>query len=235
MISHYSNWQHIHDAEHLVQFYVDDSYLLESLVNYVGKGLVKGDGCIVIATRVHREALRKNLQTIGINETILQSRYISLDAEEILSKFMVKNMPDQHLFEKIIAGTVKKISRPSYNVRAYGEMVALLWKQGNKKGAIALEQMWNILAAKISFSLFCAYPLEVFEKEKDEPLFKEICAAHTTIIPERSNYTDEEHKKFQDIALLQHNVWLLKKKRMPDKTFFERRTVGYSGLHPQER
>ncbi|MDP8931195.1 MAG: MEDS domain-containing protein [Actinomycetota bacterium] len=45
------------------------------------------------------------------------------------------------------------------DVRIYGEMVALLWEEGNILAAMALEDLWNQFAGSRAFSLMCAYPM----------------------------------------------------------------------------
>ena len=51
---------------------------------------------IVVATESHRDGLLPRLQAYGldIGAAIEQGRYISLDAAETLSKFMVNGLPD---------------------------------------------------------------------------------------------------------------------------------------------
>jgi hypothetical protein len=62
-------------------------------------------------------------------------------------------------------------------VRAYGEMVDILWQAGNRDAAIRLEEYWNELAKLQTFSLFCAYRLD--------PLDSELCKVHTHLVPSR--------------------------------------------------
>src|SRR5438552_269564 len=45
----------------------------------------------------------------------------------------------------------------SQRVRAYGEMVDLLWQIGDVASAIDLEARWNELSTTKRFSLLCAY------------------------------------------------------------------------------
>src|SRR4051812_49391346 len=84
--------EHSHShGEHFVQFYEKDEFLVESVGAYVGAGLGSGEGAIVIATPEHCEALAAQLQKQGIDLVVIESRgqYVSLDAVEMLSKFMV--------------------------------------------------------------------------------------------------------------------------------------------------
>jgi hypothetical protein len=44
-------------------------------------------------------------------------------------------------------------------IRAYGEMVDLLWKDGRSAASIKLEMLWNRLAGTHDFSLLCGYAM----------------------------------------------------------------------------
>src|SRR5437588_5388703 len=85
------NWSEISESEHFVQFYENDEFLLKSLTGFIGTGLGVGDACIVVATEAHRENLEERLKANGLDLSAAQMRgqYISLDAVETLSKFMV--------------------------------------------------------------------------------------------------------------------------------------------------
>ena len=65
-------------------------------------------------------------------------------------------------------------------IRIYGEMVAVLWAQGNTRGAIRLEELWNELAATYAFSLLCGYPMSGFP-DQHHVSFHQVCHAHTQV------------------------------------------------------
>ena len=46
---------------HVVQFYADDSFLLEGLSRFIGSALGAGDAGVVIATKAHRDELTLRL------------------------------------------------------------------------------------------------------------------------------------------------------------------------------
>jgi hypothetical protein len=65
---------------------------------------------------------------------------------------------------------------------AFGEMVAILWANGHCDAAVRLEQLWNELARRHSFTLRCAYPSDGFANEKDRDYLTRICAEHNHIV-----------------------------------------------------
>ena len=52
--------------------------------------------------------------------------------------------------------------RPNCTVRIYGQMVDVLWKNGQQEAAIRLETLWNQLANTQAFSLLCGYAMGQF-------------------------------------------------------------------------
>jgi len=205
----YLDWKQINDSEHFVQFYESDSFLLDSLSKFIGMGLLEGDSCIIIATKDHREEVEKRLKSYGLDLTTaqIQGQYVVLDSVETLSKFMVGDQPSAELFNPLISQLLTRVSKSGRKIRAFGEMVAYLWANGNQAGAIQLEELWNNIQKKNSFSLFCAYPINGFDKEYHSVHFSEVGTTHSSVIPSES-YTSlvSEELRHREIALLQQKA-----------------------------
>jgi signal transduction histidine kinase/ActR/RegA family two-component response regulator len=186
-----SQWSEMCESDHFVQFYESDAFLLNSLSGYVGKGLEAGDACIVVATIAHREALEQQLKAQGLDVAAasLAGQYFSLDASETLSMFMVDGQPELGRFNQIIGDLVARAATGGRRVRAFGEMVALLWAEGNQSGAIHLEELWNELQKAHNFSLFCAYEMSGFGGEQFIEPLSNVCATHSRVIP-AEGYSD---------------------------------------------
>jgi signal transduction histidine kinase len=194
---------------HSVQFYADDSFLLDGLSRFIGTALGAGDAAIVVATQAHREALERRLQARGLSsaKAIRQGRYIVLDAAETLQKFMVEEFPDAARFKEVLSSVVVRARgavETGARVVAFGEMVALLWEDGKYDAAIQLEQLWNDLGKEHSFFLHCAYPIKGFSHDHHTEPFLKICSAHSDVIPSDS-YTalDSHAEQRRNIAVLQ--------------------------------
>ena len=80
-------------------------------------------------------------------------------------------------FKAVIGAVIAKSSNvwTGALVRAYGEMVDLLWRDGNPEAAIRVEELWNDLAQSHVFSLLCAYPMGNFLKESHSAGFDAVC------------------------------------------------------------
>ena len=176
-------WGEIAPCEHLVQIYADRGVFLDSLEGFVAGGLLAKEGVIVIATRAHLIALDHRLSARGLDVSAARERdqYIPLDATEALSKFLIKGWPDEELFERFVTEMIGRAGRDGRRVRAFGEMVAVLWARGQSGATIQLEHLWHRFCQTKAFSLFCAYPKSGFTQDTDASI-REICAAHSKVI-----------------------------------------------------
>jgi PAS domain S-box-containing protein len=184
-----SGWSEMGESDHFVQFYENDAFLVDEVSRFVGAGF-QGSGCvIVIATKPHRDGFDTRLRARGVDAAAAREsgHYIAMDAAETLSKVMVNGWPDESRFVEVVGSVVARAADGGRGrVRAFGEMVALLWAAGNEGAAIRLEELWNNLGRQHAFALFCAYPTNGFsKKDHGQPLLK-ICAAHSQVIPAES-------------------------------------------------
>ena len=88
--------------------------------------------------------------------------------------------PDEQEFFTTIRRLLGRARSGEWRVRAFGEMVALLWEQGRHAVTVRLEQLWHTLCADEALSLRCAYPKAGFTQPA--PSVQEICAAHTRVL-----------------------------------------------------
>ncbi len=169
---------------HFVGFYETEEFLVDSVRDFLTPGLRAGDAAIVVANDAHRDSVDRALMAAGID--LIQARgcgrYIALDASEALATFMVDGSPDAARFTTAIGQLVSRAVKSAHNVRIYGEMVAVLWDEGNVAAAIALEDLWNDLATRYPFSLFCAYPTRAFDTDASAEGYRTICGQHSTVL-----------------------------------------------------
>jgi hypothetical protein len=167
------------DDDHLVQFYGDDENLLAgNVTKYLAEGLRQGEGAIVIATLAHTDLFCRRLGLVDASH-----RIVWLDAERTLAEFMSRGMPDWERFQKTIVPVIQDVRAGTEGVRAYGEMVGLLWTAGMYAAAIRLEQYWNRLLSLSSFNLFCGYAIDVLSKDFDPAAMDAVLCNHTHVVP----------------------------------------------------
>lgn len=187
-------WGEIAPCDHVVQIYETDAIFLDALTGFVGGGIKSNDCVIVIGTQVHLKALNERLASYGIkvNDLIKEERYIPLDAEQTLSKFMVNNWPDEGLFIQTVSELLEKAHKRYRRVRAFGEMVALLWAKGYNGATVQLEHLWNRFCENASFCLFCAYPKTGLTDDLNTS-FQHICGVHSKMIKGSDKSLKEVH------------------------------------------
>jgi len=153
-----------HPAGHIVYSYRDKNLVYQAVSLYASAGLRNGEAVILIMRRANYEAITGRLWQEGFDVQALQrtGRLTCLIAEEVLSRFMVDGVPNGTKFNAIIAEMIHRAGgsfpkdRALPPIRAFGEMVCLLWVT-NLAAAAALENMWNAAIKTYGLSLLCSY------------------------------------------------------------------------------
>jgi hypothetical protein len=171
---------------HAVKFYANEDSLFATVGGFIGQGLVDNQPAILIVTPPHRDGILAELESrvINVRNALRLGHLVVLDAHETLDRFMVGETPDPVAFESHIGAALGNLQAqyPAGTlVRAYGEMVDVLWKDGRRDAAIRLEILWNELASRHGFALLCGYSMGHFHKDID--LIERICEQHTHVLP----------------------------------------------------
>jgi hypothetical protein len=168
---------------HAVRFYDSKESLCRIVAEFLGAGFVAGQPGLVIGTADHRAGIVHELRSRHFDVDRMQAvgDLLLLDARETMSSFMVDGMPDGELFRGRATQAIETVcrGRADCTIRAYGEMVDLLWKDGHTVAAVRLEMLWNKLAMTHDFSLLCGYAMGNFYKDAS---ISEICQQHTHAI-----------------------------------------------------
>ena len=173
-------------AIHSVHFYETDEALIHRLSAIVCSGFLNGNSVLLVATHDHRTQLVNALDILGVDGRKYEKEHLltMCDAEELLSKFMVKDLPDPQLsfycVGKRLMDAREAARGKTQGLIVFGEMVSVLWQQGNIGGALALERLWNDVITERVFHLHCAYPSSLFSE--DEPGILNVCESHSHII-----------------------------------------------------
>jgi hypothetical protein len=184
-----------HSRGHFVQLYeADEPALTTNVGRYLWEGLRQGDGVLVIATPQHQSLFSSHLDRLGADLSALSStrQLVILDAQHMLDQFMGGGMPDWPRFERVVRQAMREVRGVGHaGLRAYGEMVGVLWKARHFAAAIRLEQLWNKLLEQSSFSLYCAYAIDVFGKEFAVANLEGVLCTHTHLVPSQPDGTLE--------------------------------------------
>jgi DNA-binding NarL/FixJ family response regulator len=172
---------------HVVQFYTDDSVLLDGLATFLGGSVSRGESVAAVTTSSHRRGLEGRLiaQGLDVSEATRDGRLVILDAHQALSQFMDAAGPSRERFLFQFGDSLRRLetAAAAKNKRlvVFGEMVAVLWAQKKHDAAIRLEELWNELAQTCSFYLCCAYPASSFREKNGGP-YATICSQHSEVV-----------------------------------------------------
>ena len=175
-------WGEMAPCDHEVQIYGNDREFMDRLSSWVEGGIRAGESVIVIATPAHIEELeiRLRAQHVDLVNARLEDRYIALSAERTLGRFMRNDWPDDESFREVVGEVLARARQNGRKVRAFGEMVAILWARGHGAATVRLEFLWNQLLRTEKFPLFCAYPRTGFTRGATDSM-AELCALHSKV------------------------------------------------------
>ena len=167
---------------HAVRFYEDSNSLCRIVSGFIAEGLARDQPALIVATRPHIDGIEHNLRAAAIDLETLKKKgdLLLLDAHQTLATFMVSGLPDPDFFRAAATSALARVARGrKKTIRAYGEMVDVLWKDGRTAAAIKLEILWNRLANTHDFSLLCGYAMGNFYKDAS---IDDVCQHHTHMV-----------------------------------------------------
>ncbi|MDE2050395.1 MAG: PAS domain S-box protein [Gammaproteobacteria bacterium] len=223
-----TSWRDAGDHEHFVQFYEQESELFQSVGEYIQHGLDTGAGALVIATAPHLEELERLLRARGrdVAAATARQQLVLLEASATLARVMLHGAPQWGRFLEVLGAVIAGLRRRHPQVIAFGEMVSLLWSEGRRESAVQLEQLWNELAQRERFSLYCAYPLSRQGEAADHPAFERVCSQHDRIIPADRYAKVAPQARLKLIAQLQQKAraleWEAQRRSMVERALAER-------------
>jgi len=202
---------------HSVQFYEDDRYLMETVVDFFAAGMVEAQGAVAFVSKDHAAAITAGLHEKGfdVDRTRTNGQLILLDVEELLASFMVGSTPDAGRFRHALEGVLGSHTRFGDGARerrpvlAFSELVDVLCRQGNIDGAIRVEELWNELAESYTFSMLCAYSLNTFSEDTHDAALRAVCNQHAHVLPTERYMRADDGARMREIALLQQRACAL--------------------------
>jgi len=205
--------ENLNVGRHVVQFYGRDEELADRVTDYLLGALDGGGVAVVIATPEHRREFETRLGQAGVDLAGARDdgSYVALDAGQMLSELMVADKLDSAAFDRVTGAVIRRAGAGGRPVRAFGEMVALLWDDGLVSAAVRLEAMWEELGGKHPFSLFCGYRTDAVTRDMDA--FAEVCRLHGEIVGGRSGtarpfgFSREAPAAARHFAVATLNAW----------------------------
>lgn len=193
----------IQPPDHLVTFYESSAFLAASARRFLLEGLRGSETVVVVATPAHRDAFAAVLEDAGhdLARSRREGRYVELDAASTLDDLIVDGRLDRGRFDRIVSRFVAGLAA-SGGLRVFGEMVALLWNEGEHDLALTLEDRWNDLIERVPFPLLCGYPLAAFDTPETTARFHDVCGRHSRVTTDSYATLDETGIATDGVVLL---------------------------------
>jgi signal transduction histidine kinase len=197
-------------AGHGVQFYEDADYLFAVVAEFVSKALAGGQSAVLIVKEDHLSGVVAALESRGVDMEAegASGRVVLLDARETAASLMEGSSPDPRRLEEML-GELLRRRDGQYVLCLFGEMVNVLWEDGQVDAAIELERYWDAAIARLPISLLCAYPIERFAAADGINRFAEICEHHRHVAPTESIAERQGNARLAEIARLQQKAQIL--------------------------
>ena len=130
-------------VDHFVHLYHLEAARTKVVSEWAASALRHGSGALVISTRVHGDAARADLASLGIDVARAEaaSRLVIVDADALLARILVEGELDPASFHRVVGGLLDDLraATGAQIVRASGEMVDLLVKRGRPDTAHRLK------------------------------------------------------------------------------------------------
>jgi hypothetical protein len=173
--------------DHIVQLYQDQQFLNRAVCRFAAGAIANGEGVILVPTAAHWDAFRPRLEAEGVDVKAAQGngQLTVVDADELLPRFMKDSMPDAPVFLGLAADVIGKARDAGRypKVRWWGEMVNLLWEQGNVAASMSLEDQFDRLAEHHEIAIFCSFIMDNFNSEVQSRLLPRLGQNHSHLIP----------------------------------------------------
>ncbi len=170
--------------DHAVLLYGNDRRALaQQATTYFAEALDAGGAVVILATAANASLFRRALERRDpdIARAVREGRFVVFDAAQLRRKIISDGSLDPVAFLSFMKPQLSALAA-SYDVRVYGELVGLLWSDGEREAAIELEHAWNALRELVPFRLLCAYPIDVFSDEFNQETIDGVMRTHGRLV-----------------------------------------------------
>lgn len=172
-------------ATHAVQLYHEEDDLAGAVARFAASGLQAGEAVVVVGTSARWGTLGERLRGAGVDThaAVLRGQLRLFGARVVLSSCMSHGVPGRLAFNESVGGILGLVRLRYPKVRVFGELTDLLWTEGKRDAAAAIERFWNALLEAQPFSLLCACPLDSLDGRAYNGALQSVCALHTRLVP----------------------------------------------------
>lgn len=196
----FRSWQELlrdpGSERHLVQIYRDHGFLADAVAAWLAPALEAGGGAILVCTPPSRARVLAVLDAAGARATAAhaEGRIAILDAADLWARICPAGTLDVPAFKALAAAHAARVRAacPAGGpIRAWGELVDLLWKRGEPAQAERLESAWNEVIDAEGIRLLCSYEMDNLAPRTHGGDLRRVCASHSQLVPE------EDYARFE--------------------------------------
>lgn len=174
---------------HVVQIYRDPAFQAKAVATWTGAALRDGGGAVLLCMPESAARILPELRREGFDPDALAAagRLAILDADAVLGRCAKGGTLNVPRFRKEIQAAIagaRAAGAKGVEVRAWGELVSLLWEREDRPMAREVELIWNEIARAEGIRLLCSYRLDNLEHRTHQGLLRELCESHTRLVPE---------------------------------------------------
>ena len=172
---------------HIVQLYQEADFYGEAISHFAAEGFLRGESIIIVATQPNWANISTRLRSKGADPTeyIGRGQLTVLDADATLPRFLTDGMPDAGTFKDLAAATIERARAGGKfpRVRWWGEMVNVLYVNGNQRASTRLEELFDEVAHEQSIAIFCSFLMDKYDPKIYDHDFGDVWRTHRQVIP----------------------------------------------------
>lgn len=144
---------------------------------FLAQAMAAGGFAVAIATPANGRALAAHIEQ--------SDRFLLFDSSEMLARFATRDAIDVARFDAAVGALIRDLKQRAGDapLHAFGDMVGVLWQRDERQLAVDLEHAWSLLQERVGFSLYCAYPIDVFGPEFCGGALEGVLASHSRLTP----------------------------------------------------
>lgn len=171
-------------GRHIAQFHRHPDTLAESAFEFLEGGLRRGNSVVILATPDNAERFTTRLDRGRFHASALQQagQLTFLDAQTVLAGILVDDMPDWTKVRSTINGILERVRAFGRGTRMYCDLTGILWRDGNTRAAVRLEEHWNALSQTLPLAFFCGFVMDTQCEESYAAPLEELGRTHTEIV-----------------------------------------------------
>jgi signal transduction histidine kinase/ActR/RegA family two-component response regulator len=167
---------------HSVELY-RDRFPTERVAERLHQALDRGVGAAALVTREHGNALRAELlrRNVDVDAVIVRGQFAILDAGAVFDAAWGSRGLDPDVIARVVREPLATIIERYGSCVAFGELVDVFARSGDRDAAIELERWWNDQLAKLPIDLTCGYSLASFGDADAIEQFRHVCNQHRSV------------------------------------------------------